>query len=57
MKRLHPSQVGKTIGCIALAGCLLCASTVPAYAVAPLYGTVAVARTARAAEPGEYLYT
>lgn len=57
MKRLHPSQVGKTIGCIALAGCLLCASTVPAYAVAPLYGTVAVARTARAAELGEYLYT
>ncbi len=57
MKRLHPSQVGKTIGCIALAGCLLCASTVPAYAVAPLYGTIAVARTARAAEPGEYLYT
>ena len=57
MKKYHLPHVGKTIGCIVLAGCLLCASTVPAYAAASLHGMDAVVRTVRAAGPGEYLYT
>lgn len=57
MKKYHPLQVGKTISCIALAGCLLCGSTVPAYAASPMYASAAVVRAARTAEPGEYLYT
>lgn len=54
MKKLY---IGKTAGCIVLAGCLLCGSAVPAYAAFPANSTVALARTVRAAEPGEYLYT
>lgn len=57
MKNLHLPWIGKSIGCIALAGCLLCGSTVPAYAATPAYDTVALARTVRPAGHGEYLYT
>ena len=56
MKKLHLPRIGKSIGCIMLAGCLLCGSTVPAYAAAPAYGSVALARAVRPAETGEYLY-
>lgn len=57
MKNLHLPRIGKSTGCITLAGCLLCGSTVPAYAATPAYDTVALARTVRPAGHGEYLYT
>lgn len=56
IKKSHLPRVGKSISCIMLVGCLLCGSAAPAYAATPAYGAVALARTVRPAETGEYLY-